>query len=117
MKNVLIRFLSQFSILVLITGCSNQKANYYQKVKLDGRYEIVGEKPIDDSIYMKMDCYHFKYNQEGKVDEIIYLEKGKPSTDDYFNVSKLKIDYQDGFEERSFYDKSRYPKATYKGVY
>jgi hypothetical protein len=115
MKNYLLFI--QVIIMSIITSCNSNKASYYRTVKLDGRYEIVGEKPILSSTSKKTDCYHFVYNQDGKVIEISYLEKGKPSIDDFFKVSKIKIVYKDGFEVRSFYDDLGYPITSSEGVY
>jgi len=104
-------------VFLLIEGCTKKPANYYRKIELDGRYSIVGRYPVPDKIANKVNCYHFIYDEKGKLIKVEYLKSGKLQNDPYFGVARIIIEYSEGYEKRIFQDAKGKPKANSDGVY
>jgi hypothetical protein len=86
--------------ILLINGCSRKPANYYRKVDIGSRYEIIGKYPVADKIVNKINCYHFIYNEKGKITKVEYLIGGKPRNDSHFGVAQIIIEYSEGYEKK-----------------
>ena len=79
-KNIQVLFLL-IIISLLIGSCARRPANYYRKVDIGSRYEIIGRYPIKDDMATKVNCYHFIYNEKGKLVRVEYLKRGKLHND------------------------------------
>ena len=89
-RNVLI-----LSILLLVSflinSCTKKPANYYKKVDIGSRHEIIGKYSVSDNMANKVSCYHFIYDKNGKLIKIEYLKGGKLQNDSYFGVAQVII--------------------------
>ena len=90
---------------------------YYKKVKLDGKYKIVGRYQINREKAKKTSCYDFIYNETGKLIKVQYLENGNLNIDPYFGCAIITIEYSEGYETHIFKDVNGKPMKNEKGVY
>jgi len=92
--------------LVMLSGFSQQKPNYYRHIYVDGRYQIVGSFPLSDREAAGKMCYHFIYDEQNRPVSVEYLVSGYLSGDSYFgkSVASLEIAYSDGFQDCTFKD-------------
>jgi len=92
--------------LVMLSGFSQQKPNYYRNIYVDGRYQIVGSYPLSDREAAGKMCYHFIYDEQNRPVSVEYLVSGYLSGDSYFgkSVASLEITYSDGFQDCTFKD-------------
>ncbi|MFZ4402006.1 MAG: tetratricopeptide repeat protein [Bacteroidales bacterium] len=88
--------------LLLISSCVKDKAEYYRFITNDSKRFLIGRCPVDKDIVPKVGCYHFTYNSDGRAVKIEYLNRGKSGYDENFDVSKIKISYENGIERRIF---------------
>ncbi len=88
--------------LILAGGCTKEKAEYFRKIESNGWYEFVGRFPVNKEIALKTGCYHFTYNEQGKLSGWEYLRGGKPDTDPALGISSIRIEYTEGSEKRIF---------------
>lgn len=98
-------------------GCRKDNANYYRIAENDIRYEIIGKHPVEDSMSAKINCYHFIYNEEGKLCKVEYLVNGKLQNDPYFGVAQIEIKDSVGIQRRYFQDINAKPLANAMGIY
>ncbi len=110
---ITIAFLFSFALL----GLAEEKANYYRHITVDGTYSIVGRYPIDDELADEVNCYHFVYDNIGRLRKVEYLECGNLSIDPFFEVAQVSIEYEQGYENRIYLDTQDNPTAGYNGVY
>ena len=103
--------------LFLISGCTKKPVNYYRRVRIDGRYAIVGAYPVADEQAKKINCYHFVYDEKGRVIRVECLEHFKGGSWDWLHfpfpfglgVYGVKIEYSDGYEKRTYLDREGEP--------
>ena len=110
----------------LISGCTKKPANYYRRVRIDSKYEIVGAYPVADELAKKTNCYHFVYDEKGRVIKVEYLVHFKGGWWHLLNVPFLlftmkfppalglgvygvKIEYADGHEKWTYLDSEGEP--------
>ena len=111
---VLITF---FVFMLLICGCSKKIPNYFRKIKIDGRYEVVGRYPISEEMRDSTICYHFVYNENKKLIKVEHLLKGKLHNRKYEKYAQILFEYSDEYETRIFQDSRNRPVAKSEGVY
>ena len=95
------------------------EADYFRKIKLDGKNSIIGKYPIYSEESVKnTSCYHFTRNSEGKLIGIEYLKKAKHSKGDpFYGCSKILIEYSKDSEKWKFLDKNNKLIKNNQNVY
>lgn len=96
-------------IIILINSCAKKGSKYYRHIKVNGRYAIMGTYPVAEELGGKINCYHFIFDDKGKLDTIESLHNGKIS-------ARTIIEYTKGFEKRIFQDSKGRAKPN-NGVY
>ncbi len=112
--------------LFLLSGCAKKPASYYRRVRIDGRYAIVGAYPVADDQAKKTNCYHFVYDEKGRVTKVEYLAHFKGGWWHLLNipfylfqmdlppalglgVNGVTIEYGDGYEKWTYLDSEGKP--------
>jgi len=111
---VLITF---FVFMLLICGCSKKNANYFHRIEINGRYEIVGKYPVSEEKINNIKCYHFVYGESKKLIKIEYLVKGKLHNSEYDKFAQVLFEYSDEYEKRIFQDSRNRQIENINGVY
>ena len=73
-KNILVLFVLLL-VLFIINSCERKPVNYYRKVYINGRYEVIGMYPVSDNMANKVNCYHFIYNKNGNSYQVGYTSQ------------------------------------------
>jgi len=124
MKNLL-----HLLLLLCVTSLysqANPKTEYYRHLKynhISPYLSISGIHPIDQSTAKSTSHYIFKYDNSGRLAEVInnhyHTEKKHPLAS--LGVYKLKIEYKEGKEIRTFFDPNgkrvSNDRAVYKEVF
>ena len=50
---------------------------YYRNVEIEGNRTIKGRYPITEELARRADCYHFIYDNSGKLIEVAHLNDGR----------------------------------------
>jgi hypothetical protein len=102
--NLLILFAIAFTSFILLGSCTNKSQNFYRSITFVNYYQIVGRFPIADSDSGNVNCYHFIYDEKGRLVNVKYLKGGRLSNDSYFDAAQIAIEYSEGYEKRIFKD-------------
>ncbi len=105
---VRIRFLLPFLYVVLLLSVTGsalfaaENVKYFWNVEIDQSHAIIGYHPVDAKLIGKVRCCRVTYDKQGRVTMLEYLGAGRASFDNSSGASMVKIEYQDGFERRSY---------------
>ncbi|HEY5124498.1 MAG TPA: hypothetical protein VIK14_12260, partial [Ignavibacteria bacterium] len=88
-------------IILLISGKS--KYHYFKKINFN-KYPIEGKFPVDEKEIIQSKCYHFEYDNNGRIEYLEYLVLGNQNNNSIFgdNVSKVQFEYGDNYETRKY---------------
>jgi YD repeat-containing protein len=89
---------------------------YFFTIALDPFYQFTGTGSLTEEDAAKANCYHFLYNQEGKLAEIEFRIAGKLMPDPLLGVARIDFEYQPGIERRWFRDDQSQPVRDLDGV-
>lgn len=78
---------------VSAVSLSEEKADCYLSIDLDGQYSIEGKTPLEDGYSDWEDYYHFEYDEEGRPIKVEYFKDGRLSPDRNFKVAQIIIQY------------------------
>lgn len=91
---------------------------YFRQISLDTKLAYTGKYAVEEKYAKETNCYHFVYDDAGKLVTVEYLRSGKMQRDNNFGVAQTKIEYMDGYEKRTFYSEKGKPTAdAVSGVY
>lgn len=118
MRNIL-HLTSVLLIVGLTVNAAGKKSDaYFRHLSLDSKLAYVGKYAVDEKYAKETNCYHFQYDDMGKLETIEYLKSGKLQSDISFGVAQTKIEYTDNYEKRTFYNAKGKPTAdAVSGVY
>ena len=106
MKKVIFRRFMLFIITMIVCySCVQPPSNYYRFIELDGHFKYKGRYPVADNLADKVNCYHFLYDDKGRVTKIEYRKGGSLSEDSYFGTAIVTIEYSEGFEKWTFFNR------------
>lgn len=112
-----IRFILAFILLIFVDG-KVYSANFFRTINIDQNYDIVGLHPVEDELIGKVNIfYYLDYDENNRLVSVQYIENGRLAIDPFFGVSKVLIEYSEGWERWSFLDEYGFPKENNKGVY
>ena len=83
----------------------NDKAIYYKQLIVNDVYDINFNIKIRKDFRRRMNTYMVKLDKQDRIKQIKYLKNNKIATDPTLGVAKVKIDYEDNIERRSYFDK------------
>lgn len=112
-----------FTAALLIAGLTvnaggKKSEAYFRQVSLDSKLAYVGKYTVDEKYAKETNCYHFVYDDAGKLMTVEYLRNGKLQRDNSFGVAQVKIEQMDGYEKRTFYSEKGKPTSdAVSGVY
>ena len=89
---------------------------YFFTVRLDPRYQIVGQGPLSAEQAATADCYCFTYGKDGKLQRIEFERAGMPMIDPFFNAARVDFEYAPGIERRWYRDGAGNAVADSNGV-
>ena len=109
------------ALSVFLVGCAEgprqaARHEYYRKITVDGRHDIVGRYPVDSTEVNEGWCYHVVYDRLERPIEIEYFTNGRLNADPEFNVPRIIIIYRGSWEVWRFYDEYGSPKENKDGV-
>jgi hypothetical protein len=87
-------------------------AGYFFTIDLDPRYQIVGTGALSEEEAARANCYHFIYDQAGKLKAIEYQRAGAAMPDPVFGVARIEFEYAPGIERRWYRDAQGQPVKT-----
>jgi|GEM_PF-4435340 len=93
-----------------------EQADYYRHIMLDGTYSIVGRYPVDDELADEVNCYHFVYDDSGRVLKVEYFKGGSLAIDPYFGVAQIVFEHLPLSNSMSFFDVFGNPIENDDGV-
>ena len=77
---------------------------YFFNVRLDPRYQIVGQGPLSADQATTADCYCFTYGKNGKLQRVEFDRAGTPMIDPFFSAARVDLEYAPGLERRWYRD-------------
>jgi hypothetical protein len=105
------------SITLIMNGCDNQQPNYYKKILITGKSEIIGCYSIDMEKESMTNYYHFIFDNSKKPILIEYIKSDNINSSMYEGIEMISIEYMDDIEIRHFKTKSGQPKKNFDGAY
>ena len=104
--------------LSTVTLANGKKTDaYFRQATFDSKLAIIGKQPLEEEAARKTNCYHFTYDDLGRLSEVEYLKANKLNTDLFFGIASIRMEYANGFEKRSYFDMLSKPMADNIGVY
>lgn len=104
--------ISTFSLSVL----SESTVKYYRYIDIGSCFNEYRTKDQIDEYTMKLTkCYRISYDNENRIQDVLFLDRGKPVFDNY-NVCDVKFEYQKGLERRILYSPKGQITANKQGV-
>jgi hypothetical protein len=88
------------------------QTGYFFTIDLDPRYQIVGAGALTEMEAAGANCYHFMYDNAGKLKEIEYRRAGVSMPDPVFGVADIHFEYLPGIERRWYRDAQDQPVKT-----
>lgn len=85
-------------------------------IDLDPRYQIVGTGALTEDAAAQADCYHFTYDNDGRLKEVDYTRAGVPMPDPLFGVASIHLEHQAGIERRWYRDAQDHPVKDVDGI-
>jgi hypothetical protein len=74
---------------------------YFRDLRLDGRYEFVGEEPIAPAAAKSARCFRFIYDMAGRPKRIEALANGRPAYDVTLGAARVSFAYYEDQEVRT----------------
>ncbi len=102
------RLLSRSIILVLMLELLTSQARavenvkYFWTVEVDQTHALLCLHPVDAKLTGKARCCRVTYDKQGRIVLVEYLSAGRQVIDNGTGVAQVKVEYQDGFERRSY---------------
>ena len=110
-----------FATITFSTFAQNKTNTlYFRKIIVNSKNEIQGLYPIADSIANRSLCYHFIFDEKGKLQWIKYIMKYRtPLPDPCFGVAMVHILYDEdnNVETRNFLDEKEHPVINLNNIY
>ena len=78
--------------------------DYFFNLDLDPCYQFVGKGAVTEDEAATTNCYHFIYNDAGKLKQIEYRRAGNLMPDPLLGVASIDFEYQPGIERRWYHD-------------
>lgn len=111
------KILVVMTLLISISGCSADEAQYFRRLEIRDGWHLVGVIPMDDQQAKELDCYQFRRDAQGQLVEITFGKGGKLAPDPLLGVARIKIDYEPRVEIRQYYAANGVPIADSTGAY
>jgi hypothetical protein len=93
-------FLLSLPSSVPLRAADNVK--YFWTVDLDQAHALAPYHPVEPKLIGKARVCRVTYDKQGRIVLVEYMSAGKPAYDNSSGASKVKVEYQDGFERRTF---------------
>jgi hypothetical protein len=100
-----------------LTGSGQQKANFYRHFSFNSRGEFYGRYPVEDQDSARVICYHFRYDEEGRISGWTYQKGGEPALDPMLGVATVEIVRSGKTARYIFKDIYGKPMATSRGAF
>ena len=84
-----------------LNGLAESKITYFRHIDIGSCFNEIRTKDLIDEFTSKFTkCYRVTYDNENRIQDVLFLDKGKPVFDD-FSICDLKIEHQNGLEKRT----------------